>query len=113
LDQRDQSRLGDNVSETLAQVEPRGWLPFVSDLHLRLWRDEIAAELAPGATIRTAEVFAERLHVPPAEIHRILESPAELQRRVLVHVPLGCVDRFYADARTVSVRLIAEYLGGD
>jgi len=58
-------------------------------------------------------VFAERLHVPPAEIRRILESPAELQRRVLVHVPLGCVDRFYADARTVSVRLIAEYLGGD
>jgi hypothetical protein len=113
LDRRDQSRLGDDVSGTLAQVEPRGWLPFVSDLHLSLWRDEIAAELAPGATIRTAEVFAERLHVPPAEIHRILESPAELQRRVLVHVPLGCVDRFYADARTVSVRLIAEYLGGD
>jgi hypothetical protein len=113
LDQRDQSRLGDDVSGTLARVEPRGWLPFVSDLHLRLWRDEIAAELAPGATIRTAEVFAERLHVPPAEFHRMLESPAELQRRVLVHVPLACVDRFYADARTVSVRLIAEYLGGD
>jgi len=113
LDQRDQSRLGEDVSETLAQVEPRGWLPFVSDLHLSLWRDEITAELAPGATIRTAEVFAERLHVPPAEIHRMLESPTELQRRVLVHVPPGCVDRFYADARTVSVRLIAEYLGGD
>jgi hypothetical protein len=113
LDQRDQSRLGDDVRETLAQVEPHGWLPFVSDLHLSLWRDEITAELAPGATIRTAEVFAERLRVPPAEIHRILESPDELQRRVLVHVPAGCVDRFYADARTESVRLIAEYLGGD
>jgi hypothetical protein len=113
LDQRDQSRLGDDVSGTLARVEPRGWLPFVSDLHLNLWRDEIAAELAPGAAIRTVEVFAERLHVPPAEFHRMLKSPAELQRRVLVHVPLGCVDRFYADARTVSVRLIADYLGGD
>ena len=113
LDQRDQRRLGDDVSGTLAQVEPRGWLPFVSDLHLHLWRDEITAELAPGATIHTAEVFAERLHVPPAEIRRMLESPAELQRRVLAHVPLGCVDRFYADAREVSVRLIAEYLGGD
>ncbi len=113
LDQRDQSRLGDDVSKTLAQVEPRGWLPFVSDVHLRLWRDEITAELAPGATVRTAEVFAERLHVPPAEIHRILESPAELQRRVLAHVPLGSVDNFYADARTVSAQLIAEYMGGD
>jgi hypothetical protein len=113
LDQRDQSRLGDDVSGTLARVEPRRWLPFVSDLYLRLWRDEIAAELAPGATIRTVEVFAERLHVPPAEFHRMLESPAELQQRVLIHIPLGCVDKFYADARAVSVRLIAEYLGGD
>ena len=113
LDQCDQNRLGDDVSGTLARVEPRGWLPFVSDLHLHLWRDEITAELAPGATIHTAEVFAKRLQVPPAEIHHMLESPAELQRRVLVHVPLGCVDKFYADARTVSVRLIAEYLGGD
>jgi hypothetical protein len=113
LDQCDQSRLDDDVSGTLAQVEPHGWLPFVSDLHLSLWRDEITAELAPGATVRTAEVFAERLHVPSAEINRILESPDELQKRVLVHVPPGRVDEFYADARTASVRLIAEYLGGD
>jgi hypothetical protein len=112
LDQRDQSRLDHDWGETLARVEPRGWLPFVSDDHLRLWRDQIAQELQPGATIRTVEVFAERLHVLPAEFRRVLESPEQMQQQVFSHLPSGCVTQFYADARTASVRLIAEYLGG-
>ena len=113
LDQRDQNRLNGSLSATLAQVEPRDWLPFVTDEHLRAWRDEIAAELQPGSEIRTVEVFAERLHVPSAEFRRMLESPEEMQRRVFSHLSPGCVDQFYADARTVSVRWIAEYLRGD
>lgn len=112
LDQRDQSRLSRDVGMALARVEPDGWLPFVTDEHLRAWRDEIAAELRPGATVHTAEVFAERLRVPPDEFRRVLESPDEMQRRVFAHLPPGCVDKFYADARTVSVCWIAEYLGG-
>jgi hypothetical protein len=48
LDQRDGIRLNGSVSEALAQVEPRGWLPFVSDVHLTAWRDEIALQLRPG-----------------------------------------------------------------
>ena len=113
LDRRDQSRLNGSLSAALAEVEPRDWLPFVTDEHLRAWRDEIASELRPGAEIRTAEVFAERLHVPPAEFRRMLESPEEMQRRVFSHLAPGCVDRFYADARTVSVRWITGYLRGD
>jgi Zinc dependent phospholipase C len=113
LDQRDQNRLNGSLSATLAEVEPRDWLPFVTDEHLRAWRDEIAAELRPGSEIRTAEVFAERLHVPSAEFRRVLESPEEMQRRVFSHLSPGCVDRFYTDARTVSVRWITEYLKGD
>lgn len=112
LDQRDQSHLNGNLSATLAQVEPHSWLPFVTDDHLRAWRDEIVAELQPGATIRTVEVFAERLHVPPAELRRVLESPDQMQQRVFSHVPLGRVDQFYADAQTVGAHWIVRYLGG-
>jgi len=112
LDQRDQSRLSGNVSAVLAQVEPRHWLPFVTGDHLRTWRDEIVAELQPGATIRTVEVFAERLHVPPVELRRLLESPGEMQQQVFSRLSPGCVDQFYADAQTASVHWIMEYLGG-
>jgi len=112
LDQRDGVRLNGSASEALLQVEPRGWLPFVSDAHLRAWRDEIALQLRPGAPIHTLEVFAARLKVPPAEFRRILESPDEMQRRVFARLSPGSVARFYADALQVSVRRIADYMGG-
>jgi hypothetical protein len=112
LDQRDQGRLNGSISESLARVEPDGWLPFAADEYLRTWRDVIAEELRPGATVRTVEVFAQRLRVPPAEFLRVLESPDEMQRRVFSILPPRCTEKFYADAQRESVRLIAEYLGG-
>ena len=112
LDQRDQSRLNGNLSATLSQVEPSQWLPFVADDHLRVWRDEIASELRPGATVRTVEVFAERLHVPPDALRRLIESPDEMQQ-VFSRLSPGCVEQFYADARVASAYWIVEYLGGN
>ncbi len=112
LDRRDGVWLKCDVWSTLMQVEPREWLPFVSDTHLRTWRDEIAAELIPGAPIHTLEVFAARLAVPPADFRRMLDSPEEMQQRVFAHLRPGCVEQFYSDARSESVRLIKDYLGG-
>ena len=112
LDERDRVRLNCSVSAALLQVEPRGWLPFVSDVHLTAWRDEIALQLRPGASIHTVEVFAARLNVPPTEFRRILESPDDMQRRVFAHLSPGSIPRFYTDALRVSVRRIKDYLGG-
>jgi len=112
LDQRDGVRLNCNTSVALSQVEPHGWLPFVSDVHLAAWRDEVALQLRPGAPIRTVEVFAARLNVPPTEFRRILESPDDMQRRVFARLSPGSIPRFYADALLVSVRRIEAYLGG-
>jgi hypothetical protein len=79
---------------------------------LPAWRDEIAAQLAPGAPIHTLEVFAARLKVSPAEFRHVLDSPQEMQKQVFVHLRPGCVEQFYADALSKSVRLIKEYMGG-
>jgi len=107
-----QSQLESAVREALAQVEPRGWLPFVADKHLRAWRDEIAAQLRPGAVIHTVEVFAARLGVLPDKLRRVLESPDAMQQRVFSRIPADCIDRFCTDARALSVSRIIEYLGG-
>ena len=112
LDRRDGVGLKCDVSGTLAQVEPREWLPFVADHDLSAWRDEIAGQLVPGAPIHTLQVFAARLHVPPAEFRRMLDSPEEMQRRVFAHLRPGCVERFYSDALSESLHLINAYLGG-
>ena len=112
LDRRDGVRLKCDVSANLAEADPREWLPFVTDHHLRAWRDEIAHQLLPGAPIHTLEVFAARLHVPLAEFQQMLDSSEEMQRRVFIHLRPGCVEQFYSDALSESVRLIKEYLGG-
>ncbi len=112
LDRRDGVRLKCDVSAHLAGAEPREWLPFVADRHLRTWRDEIAAQLAPGAPIHTLEVFAARLKVSPVEFRHVLDSPQEMQKRVFIHLQPGCVEQFYADALSESVRLIKDYMGG-
>jgi hypothetical protein len=112
LDQRDRVRLNCSTSAALLQVEPYGWLPCVSDVHLTAWRDEIALQLRPGAPIHTVEVFAARLNVPPIEFRRILESPDDMQRRVFAHLSPNSLARFYADALQASVRRITDYVEG-
>jgi len=112
LDRRDGVRLECDVSSALSQVEPREWLPFVSDMHLRAWRDEIAVQLIPGAPIHTLEVFAARLNVSPAEFRDMLDSPDEMEQHVFAHLRPGCVAQFYSDAFRESIRRIGKYLGG-
>lgn len=112
LDRRDGVRLKCDVSANLAGSEPRGWLPFVTDHHLRAWRDEIAGQLLPGAPIHTMQVFAARLRVSPADLQQMLDSTEEMQRQVFVHVRPGCVEQFYSDALNESVRVLKDYLGG-
>jgi hypothetical protein len=112
LDRRDGARLEGDAGDALAQAEPREWLPFVSDGHLRAWRDEIAAQLKPGAPIHTVKVFAARLNVSPAEFRDMLDSPDEMERRVFAHLAPGCIAHFYSDAFAESIHRIEAYLGG-
>lgn len=99
----------DTPSE-LREASPRHWLPFVTDGHLREWRDFLAGQLEPGARNRTVDVFAGRMGKDAAEFHSLLASPAELERRVFSRVSRERLVRFRADGLALSVQRIAEYL---
>src|SRR5689334_2305202 len=49
LDRRDRQLLPDNHYGLLSSAAPNGWLPFIDDDALVVWRDTIASQLAPGA----------------------------------------------------------------
>jgi hypothetical protein len=112
-DQNDQHRLAADTGVVLAAAQPHQWLPFTADAYLREWRDHLAAQFQPGATIRTVEVFAARHHVPPADFQRVLDSPAELARRVFAHAPREHIEAFYRHGHDEMAALIVNYFNNE
>jgi hypothetical protein len=111
LDRRDQTLLDGREAQVLGEAEPQGWLPFVQDEDLRAWRDLLIQQLQPGERVRTAEVFAARMHVPAEAVEAALNSPEQLDH-IFRQVPLERLEAYRADGLRDSAELISKYLEG-
>ena len=111
MDRQDQPRLNGNLIVALRGTKPQGWLPFVGDEHLRAWRDWLVEQLVPGHTVRTAEVFAQRMGVPVARVETVLSSPHQMEERVFRRVPRSALQAFHEAGYARSVALIDRYVG--
>jgi hypothetical protein len=111
LAQRDLPQLQDGIGDLLRKAEPKDWLPFAKDVHLRHWRDLVADQFAPGAEIRTVEIFANRARIPNSEFLALLE-PKPMQERIFSRIPLAEVDRFYDRAFAHTQEFTVSYLNG-
>lgn len=109
MDARDQQRLDGHVSAALRGANPRDWLPFVSDEHLRTWRDWLIEQFRPGNSVQTAEVFARRMGVPAAEVEAVSNSPQQMEQRVFHHIPRSALQSFHDTGYERSVALINSY----
>ncbi len=112
LDGYDQARLEGTVVQDLQQAEPDNWLPFVEDEHLRTWRDWLIEQLAPGQTMETAAVLAERMGVRAADIEAVVQSPEQMERQVFRHFPRSAMRSFRERGYKDSVNIVDWYLGG-
>ncbi len=111
MDHQDQRQLNGSIAVTLRGVEPQGWLPFVEDEHLRTWRDWLAGQLAPGHSVQTAEVFAQRMGVSAAEVEAVLRSSRQMEERVFRHIPRAVLESFHDAGYEQAVALIGHYIG--
>jgi len=111
-DRRDQARLAAGMGNALAAAAPEGWLPFTDDAYLRAWRDLLAEQFAPGAVIRTVEVFAQRGRVQPQAFERVLDSEAHMDAMIFNRIPRAAIDDFYARGLAESCRVIVAYYEG-
>jgi hypothetical protein len=111
LDRRDLPKLRDGLGQLLRFAEPNEWLPFASDTDLSRWRDIVAEQFAPGAGIRTVEIFANRARIPDSEFLALLE-PSVMNRRVFSRVNLNELDRFNDQAVVHTLDLTVRYLDG-
>jgi len=108
-DANDLAQLPAPTGGELRAAAPSSWLPFVTDEHLRAWRNLIADQLYPDQPIRTVEVFAERMKVDAQAFAALISSPAEMQRRVFDRVPSERLAHYRAQALARSARLIEAY----
>jgi hypothetical protein len=86
LDRRDRRLLPDEYYTQLSQAAPHGWLPFIDDAALTVWRDTIAEQLAPGARSLTLDVLAKRMSMPLEEFVAFVDDEASMNQRVWANV---------------------------
>jgi len=110
LDHQDVPRLRGWAGREIAAARPQHWLPFADDRHLIAWRDLLAGQLAPDAPLRTIEIFAERMRVPPATIEALL-APEELAARVWQRLPEDRLLEFREQGVAMTIDLLHQYYG--
>ncbi len=113
LDLQVWGRIADDLGPILRHAKPENWLPFASDADLCRWRDHLAAQVEPGGSIRTVEVFAERLNMPRQKFARRLRSPKEMERSVFTHLPRREITAFWRRGISCTRELVRHYLEGD
>ena len=111
LDIRDRRCLGDSLGELLHQVEPKHWLPFVSDSDLIEWRDFLAEQLYHGAATRTAEILARRARMSQSDYMALVSDVGRVEREILIRTPLEAIEDAYREGLVGSAQTILRYLG--
>jgi len=96
----------------LSRVQPDHWLPFTEDHFLLAWRDYLARQLQPGASIETVEVFASRQGLSPTEFYRLLDSEDQMEEQVFIHVSHSQLDAYRERLIQANLILLAAYLTG-
>jgi len=103
--------LSPDTPQYLGDSQPDQWLPFVKDQNLRVWRDYLARQLAPGADIETIEVFAARQGISPTEFQNLLDSEERMEQEIFIHLPRGVLSAYRERVVDASFHLLTSYLG--
>jgi hypothetical protein len=110
LDQQVLAALAPDTGAALAQAAPVNWLPFCDDRYLATWRDVLAEQLRPGATVQTAEVFASRQGRDPQEYYALLASEARLEQEIFSRLPRQQLDVYRQRLLGENAALLGAYL---
>lgn len=111
LDQLAVDKLPAAAADILSSTQPEQWqLPLTGNGHLLKWRDLLVAQLRPGASLQTVEIYARRLKMSPEEFAGKLQDRSWLQAQVFDHVPAAEIQRKLENAVPHSIDLITDYL---
>lgn len=112
MDHRAQERLSGRVAQILREAEPDGWLPFVADEHLLIWRDWLVQQLGADQRMETADVLARRMGISPERIEAVAGSPTKMEHRIFRRFPRSDLRAFEEVGYRHSVLLVDWYIAG-
>jgi hypothetical protein len=110
LDERILTDLPADVGPSLMDVNPAGWLPFVSDIYMADWRDYLGQQLMPGSKARTVEVFAGRLDVPVESFFELLGSEGRMEAEIFSFIPRQVLVEYRDKLVSANIQLLAGFL---
>lgn len=110
LDERALAGLPKDVGACVGGAEPDNWLPFAADADLREWRDFLADQLAPGAEVQTAEIFAIRMGVDATEFAELIGSDEWLESELFVHISRQRLVEYRHTVIEENIQLLVSYL---
>lgn len=113
LDEIILAEMPDGVGACVGKAQPDKWLPFVEDDDLIEWRDLIAEQLAPGAKIHTAEIFAIRMDVDIEQFTDLIASKERIESEVLIHVHAQELVKYRRFVIKENLELLSNYLSID
>jgi hypothetical protein len=111
LDERDRQALPAAQHVALCAALPTDWLPFVADADLIVWRDVVAAQLAPGAASRTLEILGGRVGLGVDEMNAYLADLARMSV-LWAHLPLADVGAIEARMYANVLQTVSAYFEG-
>ena len=113
LDRCNYVRLPVDIHDVLQTIRPASWLPFVQNEYLDQWRDFLAHQCVPGATVLTVEIFAERMARQPEEFEALLSSDDAIQVQIFSRMSALALDTFRQDALCRSILMLNDYFVPD
>jgi hypothetical protein len=112
LDNLSFQALPDTVAEVLAAAGYDQWLPFAENEQMDAWRAFLLAQMAPGQTTRTAQIFAGRLGMTEEEFSAKLGNPDWMNEELFSLIPLEKIQRRLQKSVPESLDLVEAYWYG-
>jgi hypothetical protein len=109
LEYRAADRLPGRAVDLLAEADPVGWLPFISDDDLIAWRDHVVSRIRGGARL-ISQMFATSNDLSPGELEAIVLSERRMADEVFSRVPRAYLDAFWRETNARTRRVVAGYL---
>jgi hypothetical protein len=101
-----------NLVVHLRAVTPHDWLPSAPDWALADWRDWLVTQLIDPGAVQTAEVFAERLHVPVVVLNDLVAEMEDGHYDVVPGLE-SALARYDAAALAQSLATLEDLLDGE
>ena len=107
-------RAAENVTaetwDLLSSAEPEGWLPFVTDRHLRQWRNHVVRQVQKGGARLISALFASTNGITPRALEQIVLSPGRMAQEAFEHVAREQLVAFEQTATEHSEAAVIAYL---